>query len=362
MRAWRLGGSGEQKWAKHYTGNILGAYRVALNGSEMVVYTASRLPSVSFNPLAPTVLRINISDGSYAGGSKYHINNTTSGIQPSSRDSLLVLPSGAIVIKAGQVFMLEVSSNGATVNRAAVFSASGPCLSGTITRLGNGNYLARHNTETLVQLDSGFNIVARFRYTTTMFPFATLLGEDGFSMGINADIYGNGYLVAMQDVNGGYLATSGSWRGVKIIRFANNGEALTGYGEAAFGPNIGQLDSGQLAKGSTHAIDIKKGRGLVHLLGGFEQTCKVTAIGLSLELPTSTAANGTPAATLDTGSCFNTMGVRGWQPSYSVGTPGAITRTEATATVVSVSLTVAPGSLNMVDASAVLTWQRAALA
>jgi hypothetical protein len=362
MRGWRLSASGAQIWAKDYSGNILGAYRVALNDSQVIVYTASRLAGVSGNPLAPTLLQISLADGSYTGGNNYRINNTTSSLHPTLRDSLLVLPSGAMILKAVQTTLMEITSNGATVNKTKVFSSSGSCLDGGITLLPNGSYLCRHNRDTMVQIAADFSVNARYKYTGSIgFAGGTLLGEEAFGMAIAADASGNIYHLAVNEVGIGYLSTSGTQRGVKITKLANNGGSIVGYSEISFGPNIGELRSGQLAQGSAHGIDITKERGIVHLLDGFEATCRVTAIGFSLSQPAGTGANNIPAATLDTGSCTNTMGVRSYTPSYGIGSPDSITSTTGSAGVASVSITVNNGSLNMIDASASLSWTRKAL-
>jgi hypothetical protein len=65
---------------------------------------------------------------------------------------------------------------------------------------------------------------------------------------------------------------------------------------------------------------------------------------------------------LTTGTCNNTMRVRGWDiVTYSTVTPDTITRTTVSTTVTAITVTGVTGSINMIDASSSLAWSRAEL-
>lgn len=345
-RGWRISSAGSQLWTKEYAGNVSGAFRVALSGSQIVVYTNTRLAGVPFTPAAPALLFINLSDGAFIGGYAYRINDTINALGASYKDNLFVLPSGSITLKAAQTVFIEVSSNGATVNRVATFSASGgSCLDGNATLLPGGQYLCRNDPLMLVRLAADFSVFASYKYTNAMSAGRAFFG-DSWGNAIAADSLGNGCHIGRQDSIGGFLGM-----GIKIVKFASGGAGVTDYSEISFGSNIGV----ELAGSVTHGIDLEKNRGLFHLSRGSAAGCRVTAIGFSLNQTTE-------GASLDTGTCDNTMNVRGYSPvTYTTATPDVITRTAGSATVTTVTLTVSNGTLNMVDSSSSLTWIRRAL-
>jgi hypothetical protein len=354
MRGWRLGSNGTEIWRKDYTGNTLGAYRVAINGSEVVVYSASFHPDSG--RISPALYRINLANGNYIGGSVYRIDNATGGISPGRRDNMFVLSSGAIALKIAQTIFMEVSNTGSSVNKCAGFTVTtGSCLDGPAAQMGTG-YVCRNDATTLVHLDSEFNITARYRHENTMLASGEFLGF--FGLGIAAFPSGVGYAVSYNFASGDFLGL-----GVKIAKFANNGANLVGYGEIAHGSGIGSFQSADVDKNSIYGMDISLGRGLLHIPGqGASSSCRINAIGFALDLPPSTAANTTPAGTLDTGTCSNTMSIRGWNSvTYTSGTPNDITKSTLPVNVASFSLTVTTGSLSMIDASGVLTWNRSIL-
>lgn len=338
-RGWRISSAGSQLWTKEYAGNVSGAFRVALSGSQIVVYTNTRLAGVPFTPAAPALLFINLSDGAFIGGYAYRVNNTSEALGATYKDNLFVLPSGSITLKAAQTVFIEVSSNGATVNRVATFSAGTSCLDGYATLLPGGQYLCRNDSFMLVRLAADFSIFASYKYTNAMSAGGAFFG-DLWGNAIAADSLGNGYNIGRQSATG-----------IKIVKFASGGAGITDYEEISFGSNIGV----ELAGTATHGIDLEKNRGVFHLSGGASSVCRVTAIGFSLNQTTE-------GASLNTGTCDNTMNVRGYSPvTYTTATPDTITRTTGSATVATVTLTVSNGILNMVDSSSSLSWIRRAL-
>jgi hypothetical protein len=225
-------------------------------------------------------------------------------------------------------------------------------MQGVATLLSNGGFLVRSSQQMLVELDSSFNIVNRFMHSNAMETGRVFWGLQTLAIGAGAD--GVGYAISYNFGAGNYLGL-----GLTIAKFSSSGGTVVGYNEVAYGAGIGA--PGQSVN---HDLDIVAGRGFVHLVGGPAQAsgCRLDAVGFALDQPIITAANTTPAATLATGSCGNTMSVRGWDSvTYSTITPDTITRTVVTTTVSSVTITNTTGSLNMVDASGSLNWQSAVL-
>jgi hypothetical protein len=356
VRGWRLAGDGSQVWAMNYEGSVGSPRRAVINGSEVVVLTFSSvlLPG-NFSRLQPMLLRLNLASGAVLGGNAYRIGGSSSDITPTRRDDVFVLPSGSIAFRIQEAGFYEVSSNGASVTRSVVFSTTGNngnAMQGVATLLSNGGFLVRSSEQMLVELDSSFNIVNRFMHSNAMETGRVFWGLQTLAIGAGAD--GVGYAISYNFGAGDYLGL-----GLTIAKFSSSGGTVVGYNEVAYGAGIG-------APGLSvnHDLDIVAGRGFVHLVGGAGQAsgCRLTAIGFALDQPTITAANTTPAATLATGSCGNTMSVRGWDSvTYSTITPDTITRTVVTTTVSSVTITNTTGSLNMVDASASLSWSRSSL-
>jgi hypothetical protein len=174
------------------------------------------------------------------------------------------------------------------------------------------------------------------------------------TLALAANNTGEGWAISIGFASGEFLGN-----GLKVVKFTSNGAGATIYNEIAYGANIG---APQQTVG--YDIDLANEYGFARIVGAFGQgaSCRITALGFNLNQPTSTASNTTPAATLDTGSCSNTMSVRGWDSvTYNIVSPDSITRSIVTIAITSVSITAATGALNMVDASASLAWQRTAL-
>jgi hypothetical protein len=353
VRGWRLAGDGSQLWAMDYTGSVGSPLRAVINGSEVVVLTFSSvlLPG-NFSRLQPMLLRLNLASGAVLDGNAYRIDGSVSNVTPTARDDIFLLPSGSIAFRINQVNFIEVSSTGASVIRSANFSAAGEVMNGVAAPLSGGGFLVRSTPQMLVELDSSFNITNRFKHSNAMETGRKFWGLQTLAIGAGAD--GVGYAISYNFGAGDYLGT-----GLTIAKFSSSGGTVVGYNEVAYGAGIGAPE-----QSVNHDLDIVAGRGFVHLVGGPGQAsgCRLNAIGFALDQPIITAANTTPAATLATGSCGNTMSVRGWDSvTYSTITPDTITRTVVTTTVSSVTITNTTGSLNMVDASASLSWSRSSL-
>jgi hypothetical protein len=355
MRVWRLAGDtvGSQLWAMDYTGNTAYPVRAAINSFEIVVLSASSvlLPN-GISRVQPMLLRLSLASGAVLGGNAYRVDNSITDLIPGKRDDVFALSSGSIAFRVAQGYFLEVSSDTASVTRSVAFGGTGSIMNGVAALLPSGGFLVRSSPQMLVQLDSSFNIVNRFKHSNAMETGREFWGLQTLAIGVGAD--GVGYAISYNFGSGDYLGT-----GLTIVKFSSFGNTVIRYNEVAFGAGIGAPD-----QSVNHDLDIADGRGFVHLIGNTGQAsgCRLTAIGFALDQPTSTAANTIPAATLATGSCGNTMSVRGWgSVTYSTDTPDAITRTVVSATVSSVTITNATGSLNMVDASGSLNWQSAVL-
>jgi hypothetical protein len=352
LRAWRLSSNGSQVWSKEYVGRFLGAFKVAINGGEAVIYTAATFMAGGYNNYRTGLLRIEIASGSFIGGSSYQFDGTMETIPPSRSDGLIIQTTGAITLKAAQNVMMELNSNGSAVTRAARLTN----LNGSIAALPSGGYVCRNGAETLVRIDSSFNVTASHRQINAMQSNGTFYGFDSMALAVSAD--GTCYHISDSFGNGEFFGV-----GVKIAAIANNGATPVGYGEIAYGSGTseGQAQSSySLRSGGVNEIDTVNKRGLLHYAGyGFsESSCRISAFGFSLELPTSTAANSTPSRTLYTGGCGNTMSLRGWDTlTYTNATPAAITRTVPVITVESVTATESAGAISMVDASSSLFWQ-----
>jgi hypothetical protein len=361
MRGWRLSAGGSTVWAQAYTGNIQGAFRVALNGSQVIVLTRTRRAIETGAQIAvPAILRFSLSSGAYVGGNAYRINSVTDSIGSGRSDNLFVLPSGSIALKISRYFML-VSADGLTIARARSLLSSGQYLDGPSALLPDGGFLCRNGAYELARLAADFSPTAIYRYNNAMFTGGSFGGFGGLAMACNAS--GNGCFLS---IGWGTEAETGSLTGtgIKSVKFTGNGSAIVGYAEINPGSNIGSflVGVGYTDRGAAYGIDLSKDRGFVHLTGGAGSSCKVTAIGFNLAQPTGTGADSTPAVTLNTGSCDNIMGARGWAPTYTIGTAGSITSQSETITVSSVSLTAAASTLILSDPGSALVWQTAKLA
>lgn len=355
---WRLDASGNQVWRQDYTGDIYDPTRIKLNGSEIIILTAAYVylgPSVGLYRWQPAILRIAVSNGAVLGCNSYRINGTLSSIIPERSDCIFALSSGSIVFKIGAIFV-EVNSTGTSVTRCVTFSGSGDVMNGLITTIPDGGYLCRDDSQTLVRLDSSFNIVDRFKHSNAMQTDGKFWGFYTFALSINTG--GEGYAISSGFTTGEFFANT-----IKIVKFNSYGATPIYYNEISCGGGAGNV-YGNAVRSIGYDIDLVNEYGFARVVGdaGESNTCRVTAMGFTLMQPTSTAVNTTAAALLDTGSCSNVMGVRGWEsPTYSTVTADSITRTVGSATVNSISVTASAGTLNMVDASGSLSWQRTAL-
>lgn len=363
LRAWRLSSSGTQVWSKEYVGRFYGAFKVVMNSGEAVVYTASSFFLAGlYNRFRPSLLRIDTASGSYIGGSRYKVDEITDDLLPDRDHGLIIQASGTIILKTGggrvgvaaEDVLLEISSDGATVTKAARFSS----LNGNIAALPSGGYVCRNGADMLVLLDSSFNVTASHRQINAMVANGTFYGFVQMASAVASD--GTYYHISDSFANGNFFGV-----GIKIVAIASNGSTPVRYGEIAYGSGIasGEVTPSVSIKnnnGGVNEIDTINKRGLVHYAGyGFsESSCRISAFGFSLDLPTSTAANSTPSRTLYTGGCGNTMSLRGWDTlTYTNATPAAITRTVPVITVESVTATESAGAISMVDASSSLFWQ-----
>lgn len=351
LRAWRLSANGTQVWSKEYVGRFFGAFKVAMNGGEAVVYTAATFMFGGYSHFRPAAIRIDVASGSFNGGNGYLINGTMDSIGPDRYDGLIVQTSGAIVLKIARDTMIETSGDGATVTKAAKLTT----LNGWIAALPSGGFVCRNGADTLVRIDASFNVTASHRQINAMQPNGTFYGLQPMAFAVAAD--GTCHHISDSFGNGNFFGV-----GIKLAAIANNGSIPESYGEIAYGSGIADqvAPSYSVRVGGVNEIDTVNQRGLVHFAGtGFsESSCRISAIGFTLDLPTSTAANSTPSRTLYTGGCGNTMSLRGWDTlTYATATPAAITRTVPTITVEGVTATESAGAISMVDASSFLFWQ-----
>lgn len=351
LRAWRLSSYGSQVWSKDYITQCYGAFKAALNGGEAIVYGRSSFNVLnSYITFRPALIRIDATSGAYISGSAYQIDGSNTESIWVDQDDALIVKTSSIVLRAAQNLLLEVSSNGATVIRAARLTA----LDGGIAALQSGGYICRNGNETLVAIDSAFNVTAAYRQVDAMKPLGTFYGTGTLAFAAGSD--GTCHHIGDSFAGGEFFGV-----GVKIATVTNNGTTPAGYGEISYGSGISdQIRPGySRSNGGSNDIDTVNQRGLVHIAGtGFSASaCRVHAIGFDLALPTSTASNETPSRTLNTQGCGNTMSLRGWQTlSYTTATPSSITRTVPTIAVGSLTATESAGALNMVEATP-LSWQ-----
>ena len=351
LRAWRINSDGSQEWSRQYVGPFTSPYRVALNGNFAICYCGNTfLGAGSITRIRPALLVIDISSGSYVIGSGYRINENYSDTYAHRSDTLLIEAiTGSIILKAAQNVLIKLNAYGNSVAQAARLTG----LDGKMAALPSGDLVCRNNSETLVVISPAFTVSASFRQIDAMIANGTFYGYIESEIGVATDgaIYhmGNTY-------GGGQFFSSG----VKIAKL-NSAMAPVGYGEIGLGSGIGSQYEG--ANWGVNSIDTLNRRGLVHIMGSYQQSasCRVHLLSFNLELPTATT-NTTPARTLDTQGCGNTLSLRGWTDvSFTAGTPASITRTVPSVAVISVTATESTGQLNMVDASASLFWQKVSL-
>jgi hypothetical protein len=345
MRAWRLSGDNSQTWAMQYTGQLRrGPAKAVINGSELVVLTSAHAGS---NNIRPMLLRLNLSNGAVLGASAYQFDNTSGfpGVN-GAFDNVFSLSSGSLSFTIGRQIFVEVSSDTSFVTRSVIFNSYSDA-----SAIPGGGYLARNSDAQLMRLDSSFNITDRYKHDNAMQTSGKFWGFETYALGVAAD--GSGYAISNSFASGSFLGGTT----FKIAKFSSFGGSVTGYNEVDYGSSIGNP-----SQSMDHDLDIASGRGLVHIFNGTLSDCRLTAIGFALDQPTSTASNTIPAATLATGSCNNTMRVRGWDAvTYSTVTPDTIDRTTVSTTVTAITITGVAGAISMTDASNSLSWQRTAL-
>jgi hypothetical protein len=371
LRMWRIDGTGAEVWKKEYVLNNSGAYRLALNGSNIVVLcaTISNLwvsPTVPFNNAAPALLRIAVSDGSYVNGRAYRpVANDASSDNTFPDKNFIVLSNGRIVFKSARdlvsnnlarVYLLEISGDLATVHANAGYSnntssGTAPFMRGPIAALPDGGYLSRQD-QGFVRFDSSYNITANYRHRINIPNAANGVYDasllDGNRCAMKIDASGNGYLFGFN------FTQSIRAVGVGIVNLANSGASVINVGEIDDGSGAGEFEAPGYGD-----IDLTIPYGVAQLVGTASTICYVTALGFSMQQPTSTAATATAAGTLDTGSCSNTMTVRGWEsPGTSLGSiTSQFVKYPITVQSGAITLTSeSTGAISMVDASSVLSW------
>jgi hypothetical protein len=350
LRAWRLAANGNQEWAREFVGRFFGAFKVALNAGEVAIYTASTFLTGGYLNFRPALIRLSTS-GSFLGGSEYTIDGTTENLFPGKHDQLIVQTSGTLVLKMLRDILIETSGDGAVVAKAARINP----LSGGLAVMPSGGFAGISGPDTIVRIDSDFNVTGAHRHASAMQPGGVFFGPTTLGLAVS----GNGVCYHMGDSFG---VGEFFGIGIKITAIGNDGTTPTRYGEIAYGTGLSDQPrpSYSAEMGGVNDIDATSMRGLAHIAGtgGGPSACRINAIGFSLELPTSTATNSSPSRTLYTGGCGNTMSLRGWDTvSYENQAAASITRTVPAITVGSVTGTESTGTISMVDASSDLFWQ-----
>ena len=326
LRMWRIDGDGVELWKRDYVlnsavaGSSTGAYSLALNGSTIVILTATIsnywiTPSVPFNDACPALLRINASNGAYVNGRAYRPVANDGSSDDTTGSQLLALPSGRLVVKSARdsspgsnlarVYLTEVSADLATVHASGGYSnnetsGSSPYMAGPLVRLDDGSYLSRQD-EGFIRFDSSFNITANYRHRVTVSGATAgtfdVAYSDGNKYTMKFDANGNGFAFGRnfsQNIRGD---------GFGIVEFTSDGAVVQSVSEIVDGSGAGELFG-------SHDIDTDLRYGVAALVGTSSTSCYVTALGFNLLQPTSTASTATAAGTLDTGSCSNVLTTR----------------------------------------------------
>lgn len=365
---WRFNSAGSVTVSRQYTSIYTGPIGAVLNGTEVVAMCrASR----------PVLVRIRLSDGAFLSARSFSFANEAAfRIYPTGSDCMVRLSNGNIVFRTTHVslnsaapkgYITEVSSDLATVVRSAGMDFG---FASRFTALSDGSYLIVDDAADkfgappgtgygAVRLDSSLAFVDRY---STNFNFPSNVFSAWFS-GLQ-----NHVTVAGGQNTGGFsVQYASSTNSLLISRFANGGQSITGLSRINLGSNIGRtFQDVELGPGHSHGIDAVSGRGFAHVVfrdadsAGSGTGCRVTAIGYALNQPESTDATfANSTESLDTGTCTNTMGVRGWLNPPTVTIPGAPPSVSAmAATGTSVTFTEAAATLSWSDPGGSLVWEQ----
>ena len=261
-------------------------------------------------------------------------------------------------------YITEVSADLATVHRSKALTFG---FDSRFTRLSDGGYLIVDDNFSIggrnptgspgygaVRLDSSMQLVARY---STVFNFpgnaAFAAWGDGRHVAVGSGAGLDGYSIE-RDIAGTNLS---------ITKFSNGGGSITGWRRIDLGANIGRVEQQRLLA-DANGIDVGNGRGFAHVAfrdaeaGNNVSNCRITAVGFALDQPEGSGTNlAAMAATIDTLTCSNTMGVRGWDnPPTSSVTSVAPTVSDVVTAATAVSLTEAASSLSWSDPGVSLVW------
>ena len=368
MLVWRLAPDGGTTggWSTTLTTACTGPLGMVLNGGEVIIGTESThkdiAPTTGFNFRGPAIIRLRLTDGQYQGAQVYKIggDNNESYLFRHMR----VLAGGDIVLSAARYnytagipnsYLTQVSPDGSIVFGSYGYAVAGGNrdMAGPFAVLPDGGYLVsprRSGGEELGFLRLNASMQVQNHYIPKRASGFDLPYNTARPMALDVAADGVGYL--LQDSL--YLTP-----GVGALCINSNGSGFSTYSDVGIGSGIGEIPPPGDGVRHWQALDIANRRAVTHIANGNgNATCRVTAIGFDLLQTLGTGPNTTPAATIDTQTCGNTMEVRGFDPAEgSVDIGPLIARSTMTTPTGTFSVTQSAGTVSMVDAST-LQWQR----
>lgn len=351
-RVWRLNEDGTQAWAKNYTMTVSCpmqlVYLAASN--ELILANNSRNAG---NQVCPTLVRVDASDGDVISATRYAVDSVDSIIR-----SINILPSGSIVAlirrdytfaDGKRFYLLQASTDLSTVEQVhgygtplssgelwgdggIAISASGDLLISTTKAS-----ITFNNRPGLLRVSPSYAVVAHYHYSRTSGGSSLTGSQDPISIAASPD--GSVYMLGAGSPTYGFKAAV-------LAALTDNGAGIAYITEL----EVEQDPSANQTLGSeAYQIDPDRGRIVMSTFASVTGYFAM-AQGYAMRQTTGTAT------VLDIGSGRDVQALTTDPAPGSVVAGPTITRYSVTATTSSMTVTAAAGTINMVDASAALSW------
>lgn len=364
MYVWRLDTAGATLWQTQVNAAITGPVGMVLATTEIIIGTEGThkdiAPVSGFNYLGPALIRLSLATGTLQGAQVYKIRQDNESYR---LRHVKVLTGGNIVFNAKrgrydagvpESYLNEVSPDGSIVFGSYGYQLVGQSsdFAGVFTVLPDGGYLVVPRRLTIepfgyMRLNASMQVLNHYipkradggQYNGVL-PMSIDVGADGVGYSMGESIY--------------------LTPGIGALCINTNGSGFTTWSDVGIGDGIGSVSTPQDNVRLWQALDIANRRGVAHIAGSNSNaTCRVTAIGFDLLQTLGTGSLTTPAATINTNSCGNTMSVRGYDPAGGgVDIGQTISRSTITTPTAPLPVTQTSSILNMTDPGAGLQWER----
>lgn len=353
-RVWRLNEDGTQAWGRDYTMTVSCPMQLVYLQSNNELLLANKSRDTS-NRQAPTLIKIDASDGDVINAWRYSIDTTDAEMR-----SIAVLPSGSIVVLSRRAdfsiadgkrfYVLQASSSLSTVEQ--VHGYGNPIADGTIRgecgiAFGTDGSLLISTTSAssafnfrpgLLRLSSSYAVTAHYHYARTS-GNTSLIGE-GQPISIASSSDGSVYMLGS-----GSRAYFGA-KAVTLAALTDNGAGIDYITEM----EVEQTESANSTLGSeAYQIDPDRKRVVLSTYASVTgYACMAQGYAMTQTIGTSTV--------LDIGSSRDVKAITTDPAPGNVINGPTITRYSVSATASSLTVTAAAGAIPMVDAAAALSW------